>query len=1188
MHRLAKLVLPLLIVITCLLRAFPALAQSVAANATDLGPPPGSTSIRRMQLVLARTPTQEQQLEALLAAQQQPGSPSFHRWLTPMQFGESFGPSSASLAQLTDWLQASGFSEIHVSVGRTVVEFSGPAQALRTAFGADLHAYVSPGGESFYRAVSIPIIPPDAQGFAALGVPPRQPAAGTELRRDNATGNVTLRPVVPGLHPNLTLNSNNTTYYAITPYDFAAIYDVLPLWSAATPIDGTGQTIAIAGDTDINPADFVAFRTLFGLPLGNTATPTGTQYLNLIYNGPRPAVRTDEFHAASDTQWAGAAARGATIDYVASESTEASSGLDLSAAYIVDNNLASILVYSYAQCELSLGTAGNAFYKALWQQAAAQGIAVVTATGDSGAAACDGAHIGPVAGGTAVNGIGATPYDVSVGATEFYTPNGTGSYFSATNGSNFGSANGYIPEQAWNDSCTNPLLLAAAPYVGLTAEQACNTPAALAANLVTTAGSGGGASTCTTSDGTHPASCTGGYPKPTWQARAGVPADNLRHMPDVALFGSQGRTNSFYVVCQQSRNTDGQACNLNAPYSDFSAYGGTELTAPAFAGVLALAGQKQAPTSSGRLGNPNIVLYALAAKQAAAGLACNATGTIAPGCYFHDITTGTNAMPCLTGSPNCTTTTAGDAYGILTGNAATAGYDQATGLGSIDAANLVNAWTTVGLNPSAAVLAISPVNIVHGAPVTATVTVTGNSPTGQVSLNSQAANGSVGAGPLANAALAQTFRTFPGGTYGIRAHYEGDPRNYPADSNFVSITVAPEPSTTTLRPLAFDPATGVATPTTSAPYGRIFYLRADVAGQSGQGVATGNIALADNAAILGAGVYRLNSSGYTEAQTTGLTPGTHTLAASYAGDASFNASAASATTVTITKAATTSTVTTSTTTVSQAGTLTLSATIATTGYGFAAPSGSLNFMAGTQVLGTSTLLAGSDPATYYRTATAILTISAGQLPAGPITLTAAFPGDPNYLASTAAPVTINVTASTLPASSTSLLITPGQVAPGGMVVLGATVAPTASGTVQFAIDGQNVASPVLLAGSQGAYGISIAPYTPGLHYATATYSGGSSYRSSVSPATPFFITATTALGIPIFTVTPAIAVQGTYLSVAARAAQSTATGRVQLLLDGAPYGSPVALASAAATLPLVTTTLQTGPRPHRLLRRRHP
>ena len=548
-----------------------------------------------------------------------------------------------------------------------------------------------------------------------------------------------------------------------------------------------------------------------------------------------------------------------------------------------------------------------------------------------------------------------------------------------------------------------------------------------------------------------------------------------------------------------------------------------------------------------------------------------------PGCYFHDITTGTNAMPCVTLSANCGTTIQGDAYGILSGNAAGSGYDKASGLGSVDAANLVNAWTTTGLTTSSAVLSILPVSVAHGSAVTATVTVTGKSPTGQVSLNTQTPNGSVGAGPLVNGTLTQSFRSFPGGTYGVRAHYEGDAQNYPADSNFVSITVTPEPSSTTLKALAFNPTTGATSTPASAPYGTIFYVRADVAGASGQGVATGNVQLTDNGSILGAGVSRLNSSGYTEFQTNAFTPGSHNFAASYTGDASFNASSASGASLTITQAATTTSLTAAPSPVSQANTVTLSATVATTGYGFLAPSGQLTFMAGTLVLGSSTLAAGTDPGSFFRNATATLTISAGALPPGTNNITAVFPGDANYTASTSPGAAVNVTLSLLPSCSAALLITPGQVAPGGMIVLGATITPAVTGTVQFAIDGQNVATPVTLSNSQGAYGVSVTPYTVGLHSATAVYSGGASYRSCTSAPTPFFITAPTALGVPTFTVTPSTGTQGTFLSVAVQVTPPTATGRVQLVLDGAPYGATFALNGAAATLPLVTTTLQTGP-----------
>src|ERR1700720_1207935 len=90
-------------------------------------------------------------------------------------------------------------------------------------------------------------------------------------------------------------------------------------------------------------------------------------------------------------EWAGAVAPAATIDFVVTESsqTDFTAGIDGSAIYIVDNNVAPILSESYGSCEAGLGSGGNAFYNALWQQAAAQGITVVISAGDNGSAGCD-------------------------------------------------------------------------------------------------------------------------------------------------------------------------------------------------------------------------------------------------------------------------------------------------------------------------------------------------------------------------------------------------------------------------------------------------------------------------------------------------------------------------------------------------------------------------------------------------------------------------------------------------------------------------------------------------------------------------------------------------------------------------------------------------------------------------------
>jgi subtilase family serine protease len=246
--------------------------------------------------------------------------------------------------------------------------------------------------------------------------------------------------------------SNDPCGYALGPYDFATIYSLLPLWNKG--INGTGKTIAIVGDTDINIQDVADFRSMFGLPVNN---PT------IIVNGTDPGIQGDESEADIDVQWSGAVAPDATIDFVVSKSTETTSGVDLSAVFIIENNLASVMSESYGECELGLGTTGNQFYNTLWQQAAAQGITVFIAAGDAGSAGCDNFNAqspSPALYGLQVSGYASTPYDVAVGATDFNDSSDPSTYWSTTNNSTTqSSALGYIPETTWNDSCTNAIFV---------------------------------------------------------------------------------------------------------------------------------------------------------------------------------------------------------------------------------------------------------------------------------------------------------------------------------------------------------------------------------------------------------------------------------------------------------------------------------------------------------------------------------------------------------------------------------------------------------------------------------------------------------------------------------------------------------------------------------------------------------
>jgi hypothetical protein len=649
----------------------------------------------RMLLVLKRSPQQEAALEGFMARQLDPKSPDFHHWLTPSEFGLQYGPPEQSIELVTGWLQNHGFRIEKVANGRTFIEFSGTAAQVQQAFHTEIHRYVVHGAEHIANSTDPAI--PEALTSIVVGIEslhnffsqPQHHDLGS-FRLDRKTGKWTPEKEDAINKPLFGIESGS--FELVSPYDFATIYNVAPLWSAG--IDGTGQTIAIAGRSDISLADVANFRSAFGLPV---------KAPEITVNGTDPGVPSadDKSENTLDVEWSGAVAKGATINFVTTASTSTSDGATLSVTYIIDNNLAPVMSFSYGSCELEEGVAGNAANNTRWQQGAAEGITEFVASGDQGSAACDGGQSAPYAAekGLAVSGTSSTPYDVAVGGTDLnWANNQQATYWNATNAANYSSALGYIPEVPWNDTCASDDVdkLIGTPN-GYDEEETCQLILQLGFegdSLINVAGGTGGVSACTTPSSNTPASCAGGYAKPSWQTGTGVPAANQRYVPDLSLFASNGALNTAYVIC----DSQSDPCTFSVDTDAMAqGVGGTSVASPAMAGIMALVNQKMGAAQ----GNANPDFYALAARDNRSS--CNAnTVTAGNACNFYDITSDNNAVPCTPNSPDCTVHHSGDAVGILNGYTAGVGYDLATGLGSVNAQNLVNNWHLVAASPAKA------------------------------------------------------------------------------------------------------------------------------------------------------------------------------------------------------------------------------------------------------------------------------------------------------------------------------------------------------------------------------------------------------------------------------------------------------------------------------------------------------
>lgn len=643
-----------------------------AIPANDQGRVSPSLEMPYITLVLSRSASQQAALEKLLAAQQTPGSPYYHQWLTPEQFGAQFGASDSDINTITQWLQQQGLKLVSVGRARSSIVVSGTAAQVEPAFQTQIHTYLV-NGETHYANASAPTIPA-AFGSVIMGIrgltdfhlkPRLRPSAIKPTYTDSSCGN-----------------------NCVAPDDFATIYDVAPLYNAG--LNGTGQKIAVAGQIEVNMSDIEQFRSMFGLP-PNVPQPV------LVPGSRSPGSSSSSGDLAEsdlDLEWSGAVARDATIIFVYS------TDVMTSAQYAIDQNLAPVLSISYGACEQETGQADANEYRSWAQQANAQGITWSAASGDNGAADCDDTQ-NP---GLAVDLPGSIPEVTSVGGTQFNE--GTGTYWNNSNTATDESALSYIPEQTWNTSAID------------------GSPSA----------SGGGASTM--------------FAKPSWQTGTGVPADNARDVPDVALNASDDH--DPYLVY-----TSGS----------LQAYGGTSVGAPTFSGLIALLNEQLAANGQG---NVNPKLYSLAQAGWGSGM-------------FHDSTVGNNmvTVPCGRRQSICDNPQVGYYAGV--------GYDQTTGLGSVDAYKLIMGWNGVTVTTpttpttptiTANMSLLSNVSTVISGDVvylTATVTSTnGTTPTGSVSFSYGSATGTAAlTGSAGTATATLVLNALPEGSTTVTASYNG-------------------------------------------------------------------------------------------------------------------------------------------------------------------------------------------------------------------------------------------------------------------------------------------------------------------------------------------------------------------------------------------------------------------------------
>ncbi|MGD0931888.1 MAG: Ig-like domain repeat protein [Candidatus Korobacteraceae bacterium] len=1178
---------------------------SITGKAVDMGPIDPSTSLQGMRIVLQSSPEQSHELRRVIDEQQDKRTRNFHQWVTPEEFGSSFGVHDDDIQQVTNWLTKHGFTVDNVTKSKRVIQFSGTSGQVAEAFGTSLHSY-QVNGET-HVSVNSDISVPEALAPVIAGVDglhdffrKSHMVNVQKLSEQNLPGqnlpDQRLKELANYLKLGPAYTSSSSVHY-VGPSDFATIYNTAPL--LAQGINGTGQTIAIVGRSDILMSDVQTYRQLFNLPINDPIFIHAGQD-----NGTQPG---DDGESDLDVEISGGIAPNATVKFVIGTPTFLVDGITNSIEYIVENNLADIMSISYGSCEAVEGAGGNAFNLQAFEQAAAQGISVFVAAGDGGPAGCDdqGSQTYEVLG-YAVGAEAGTPYSVSVGGTEFYGDGGAGysTYWNSSNNSLYqNSAITYIPEYPWNESrvasptptgepasdftdlwsgsggisayylrpswqqgsginnLTDPTLTLGNGATGLWVSSVTITnPGSGYTTAPTVAFSGGGctaepAATSVIAGGQVTGLTFTGYtshyqgfgctsaPTIAFSGGGGTgaaatanvgPMQNPppiisgvphRLQPDLSLNAASGHDGTLF--CSEG------VCEINnaGQLTDAGIVGGTSVAAPSMAGVQALINQ----ANGGRQGMPGYIYYTLANQQSAS--ACNSSGPpgVGSNCAFQDITLGNNLI-CGLATGSCTATLTQAKIGFNAGT----GYDLASGLGSPNAANLANQWKTVVFNSSTTTLNLSQTSgINHGTGVTLSGTVSGNAgtPTGDVAfIVSQGAiswgvsqvdgspTGSPAFATLSGGSYSVNLNNLPGGSYTVTARYAGDANFASSLSAPVPVTVNSEATVVTITPQVINQTACSITNGSTFSYGQLAWIQVQVSGASGKGIPTGTATITvdgntystppldpNGYAYLVAGTVPSSSCvyDYTFAQGPTLSGGSHTIGASYSGDATFQANTATPVGITVTPLTPTVTLTAGATLITSGFPDTLTATFggltALTGSGSqsSGPTGSVNFYDNTTstLLGTATVVPtiSFSGNIYTYGATAVLINNAGITATGANSIVAIYSGDSNY--NTVTSTAVAVTVGTGTATTTTVTSSANPTTLNGRPTFTATItgAPTA-GTVTF-YDGTTTLGTGTVGSGHTAtfrpasgYG-----FWGGAHNITATFGGNATFMASTSP-----------------------------------------------------------------------------------------
>lgn len=538
-------------------------AASLAAEST-------APAYQPLQMEIYLSPRNKAERDQLAQELQDPSSPNYHKFLTPDEYDQRFGPTQADVDQVSNWLTSQGFTVTHASAQERRIAFTGDVATAQNAF--LVHIAASSDGKRFSNLE-------DPQMPAALAS-----KVGYLAGLDNLHGTVW-----NALIPDPPYNTNGLAGPYFGPLDIRTFADENPLLMASpTKWDGTGECIALSEGSDVDQPSLAQFNTVFGLPQF-----TGSNYAAVFPDGSpgKPGSMgggSPYDEAMLDVQYSHGLAPGAKIIvYAANAGTmvadQARALVDTASAIVSDKtNHCHTVAVSWAQCGEP-----NSFFTnldSIFQEGAMNGQSIFVATGDLGTAA-------PAPGNCFVPPVPRKPHIEENAASLNVTAVGASMFQPVYDGSgNDTSTDATTKQQVWKWSRTSNISFL----------------------------DGSGASTSGVSS-------VFVFSGPSWQSK--VIKGNHRVVPDLVLDGGflggtlnvqypkKGKpkaTGKLYAApgyweCLDSGYVGGNGIE-GSPYWTFN--GGTSIVPPQYAAVFAILNQKAGASGGQGLINPK--LYAMA------------------------------------------------------------------------------------------------------------------------------------------------------------------------------------------------------------------------------------------------------------------------------------------------------------------------------------------------------------------------------------------------------------------------------------------------------------------------------------------------------------------------------------------------------------------------------------------------